>query len=101
MSYVWLPMFPKPMEHSALAKRASEYAEAPIAHYWDDTGEIGVEFKRRVIPEFQGEMARDAFVLFDGEATWADAGGHVLAWGSRILETEQRLLALLDALSKG
>ncbi len=93
-------MFPKPMERSALAKRASEYAEAPIAHYWDDTGEIGVEFRRRVIPEFQGEMARDAFVLFDSEATWADAGSHVLAWGSRILETEQRLLALLDALPK-
>ncbi len=93
--------FPKAMERSALAKTVSEYAKAPIAHYWDDTGEIGVAFKRRVIPEFQGEMARDAFVLFDREATWVDAGGHVLAWGSRILETEQRLLALLDALPKG
>ena len=93
-------MFPKPMERSALAKRATEYAEAQIAHYWDDTGEIGVEFGRRVILEFQGEIVRDAFVLFDSEATWADAGSHVLAWGSTILETEQRLLALLDALPK-
>ncbi len=98
MSYVWLPMFPAPMERSALPKRVAEYAEASIAHYWDDTGEIGVAFKRRVIPEFQGEMARDAFVLFDGAATWENAREHVLGWGSTVVATEKRLFGLLAAL---
>ncbi len=89
------------MERFALPDRAAEYADAPIAQYWDDTEAIGVEFKQRIVRAFaSGDIVRDAFVLFDREATWADAGDHVLGWGSTVLDEEGRLFGLLEGLGK-
>ncbi len=91
-------MFPRFAERRALPRMVGEFTGRPIAQYWDDTKGIGVEFKRRVIPEFSGKVAWDVFVLFDAQATWADAGEHVLGWGSTVVGTEQQLFALLQAL---
>ncbi len=89
------------MERFALPDRAAEYADAPIAQYWDDTKAIGLEFKERIVPGFaSGDTVWDAFVLFDGEATWADAGDHVLGWGSTVVDTEEELFGLLEGLGK-
>ncbi len=98
-SFVWLPMFPRPAERRALPKTIDEYAEAPITHYWDDTRELGVEFKQRVIPDYDGETAWDAFILFDSEATWSTAEEHVLLWGSTVVDHEEQLFALLEELA--
>ncbi|MEE8558992.1 MAG: hypothetical protein V3T14_13995 [Myxococcota bacterium] len=100
VSYLWLPMFPRFAERWALPRIAGEFTGRPIAQYWDDTKGIGVEFKRRVIPEFSGKVAWDVFVLFDAQATWADAGEHVLGWGSTVVGTEQQLFRLLQALAE-
>ncbi len=100
ISFVWLPMFPRPAERRALPKTIKEYSDAPIIHYWDDTRQIGVEFKQRVIPDFDGETAWDAFILFDREATWATAQDHVLGWGSTVVDEEDQLFALLKELPR-
>ena len=97
-SYVWLPMFPRPVEWFALPRTASEYADGPITQYWDDSERIGVEFKQRIIPDFDGDVARDVFILFDREATWENAGKHVLGWGSTVLSEQDRLFAMLEEL---
>ncbi len=91
-------MFPRPAEWFALPRTIGEYADAPIVHYWDDTRRIGVEFKQRVIPNFDGEIAWDAFILFDSRATWANAQDHVLGWGSTVVDQEEQLFALLEEL---
>ena len=97
-SFVWLPMFPRLAERRALPKTIREYAEVPIIHYWDDTKELGVEFKQRVIPDYEGETAWDAFILFDREATWSTAEEHVLVWGSTVVDQAAELFDLLEEL---
>ena len=82
------------------AQNDQEYSDAPIIHYWDDTRQIGVEFKQRVIPDFDGETAWDAFILFDRDATWATAQDHVLSWGSTVVDEEDQLFALLEELPR-
>ena len=78
---------------------ADEFADPPITQYWDDTKGIGFEFKQRVIPEFNGKVAWDVFVLFDAQATWVDAEEHVLGWGGTVVGRERELLTLLQALA--
>ena len=92
-------MFPRFAERWALPKMADEFAGQSIAQYWDDTKGIGVEFKQSVIPEFSGKVAWDVFVLFDAQATWANAGEHVLGWGGTVVGKEQELFGLLQGLA--
>ena len=101
MAYVWLPMFPRFMEWRALPKMAAAYADAPLSQYWDDAKDVGREFKRRIVPEYPKDVAWDAYVLFDPEATWETAGEHVLGWGYTVEETEQRLFEHLARLGDG
>ncbi len=98
MAYVWLPMFPRFMEWRAITKMAAAYANAPLSQYWDDTKEVGRDFKRRIVPEYPKDVAWDAYVLFDPEATWETAGEHVLGWGYTVEETQQRLFEHLARL---
>ncbi len=100
VSYVWLPMLPRFAEKRALPRMVSEFGDARIAQYWDDTRGVGLEFKSRVIPDFGGKVAWDVFVLFDADATWESAGEHVLGWGSTVVGKEKQLFELLEALPK-
>ncbi len=64
--------------------------------YWNDAKTVGREFKERVIPGFDGEVAWDVWVLFDKKATWDSAGEHVVDWGSTVVATEEALIARLE-----
>jgi hypothetical protein len=96
VSVVWLPMLPRLAERRALPGAVRELAGAGFAQYWDDARAIGHELKERVIPGYDGEIAWDVWVLFDEEATWDSAQGHVVAWGATVAATEEELFARLD-----
>ncbi len=98
--YVWLPMFPRFIERRALPEAVSEYAHADIAQYWDEVQAVGRDFVDRVIPECPQEVARDVYVLFDREATWRDAGEHVVSWGGPVARVADELFAELEKLPR-
>ena len=94
-------MFPRFVERRALPEAVSEYAHADVAQYWDDVQAVGRDFKDRVIPECPQQVARDVYVLFDREATWKDAGEHVLSWGGPVFKVADELFAELEKLQTG
>lgn len=95
LHYVWLPMFPRVAEQRALPKMVERFADPATAQYWDDTRALGKDVKRRILPDFSGDVVWDAFILFDAAATWADAGEHVLGSGFTVEAQKERLFALL------
>ena len=93
-------MFPRFIERRALPEAVSEYAQADVAQYWDDVQAVGRDFVDRIIPECPQEVARDVYVLFDREATWRDAGEHVLGWGGPVAGVADELFAELEKLPR-
>ena len=92
-------MFPRLAEQRALPKIAAEFAGAPLRQYWDDTKAVGREFKGRVIPGFDGEVAWDVWVLFDEKATWDTAAEHVVGWGYTVVATRKDLFERLESVA--
>jgi hypothetical protein len=97
--YVWLPMFPRLAERSALPGVTQEFDGTRIGQYWDDGKSVGREFKERIIPGFDGDVAWDVWVLFDEEATWDSAAEHVVGWGYTVVATEQELFSRLESVA--
>lgn len=97
--YVWLPMFPRLAERGALPKVAMEFDDPQIRQYWDDARAVGREFKERVIPAFEGEVAWDVWVLFDEEATWDEASEHVVGSGYTVAATREDLFDRLGSIA--
>jgi len=98
---VWLPMYPRFAEGRALPNAVEEYANTAFTQCWDDTGELGKEFKRKIIPDFGQEVAWDVYVLFDEEARWATAEKHLVSWGFPVIDTAERLFAELERFQQG
>ena len=109
--YVWMPMFPLRLEHAALPKMTAAVAErgdTRVAQYWDGGRAVGRAFgrladgsvdARRTWPEDDGRYtAWDAFLVFDGAATWRDGAADPLQWGTTIVQEEESLIAALDSL---
>ncbi len=92
-------MFPRLAERRALPKVAAEFDGGPIRQYWDDAKAMGPEFKRRIIPAFDGDVAWDVWVLFDEEATWDTAGKHVVGWGYTVVATREELFDRLESIA--
>lgn len=96
---VWLPMFPRAAERRALPEVAEEFEGAPLRQYWDDARTVGRDFEAHVIPEFDGEVAWDVWVLFDEGATWETAPEHVVGWGYTVESTREELFDRLEAIA--
>lgn len=89
-------MFPRFSERRALPKVTEEFDSVQVRQYWDDAKAVGREFRERLIPGFDGEVAWDVWVLFDEETTWDSAEEHVVGWGSTVVATEEALFARLE-----
>jgi hypothetical protein len=88
-------MFPRFQERRALPRAAASYADAPLAQYWDDTRQVGREFKQRILPSYPRDVAWDVYVLFDEQATWETAANHVVSWGHTVEDAADELFARL------
>lgn len=92
-------MFPRAAERKALPDVVREFEDARLRQYWDDDRTLGREFKERIIPAFEGELAWDVWVLFDEAATWETAPEHAVGWGFTVESTREdlfRRLALIE-----
>lgn len=101
--YVWLPMFPRMAENRALEGAiADNAADRRVVQYWDDSQTVAKYFRTNVAPPEEAAglepVLWDAFLVFDGDATWANAQQHVTAFGRTIMEDRDELIAALDAL---
>ena len=96
--FVWLPMFPRPQEWWALPGMVEEFSGWGVPQYWDDERKLSGEIRSRLVPTIDDQVPWDLFILFDRDATWADAQDHVLGWGSTVIGHREELDALLSAL---
>ncbi len=88
------------MEGRELPEAVAEFSDRGFTQYWDDEKAIGREFKERIIQEINGDIGRDAYVLFDQEATWENAGDHIVSWGSTVMNEADQLFDHLERLPK-
>ncbi len=86
------------MEWWALPRMAEEFTELVIQQYWDEELRVSLEVKERVVPDVEDRVPWDLFILFEPEATWADAEKHVLGWGEPVIDEAEKLEALLAAI---
>ena len=93
-------MLPRFTERRELPEAVAEFSDRGFTQYWDDGEALGREFKERIIQEFNGDVARDAYVLFDEEATWKNAGDHIVSWGSTVMNKADQLFDDLVRLPK-
>ncbi len=89
------------MERRELPEAVAEFSDRGFRQYWDDEKAAAREFKERIIQEFNGDVRRDAYVLFDEEATWENAGDHVVSWGTTVMNKADQLFDHLERLPKG
>ncbi len=102
VSYVWLPQFPRDLEEDALPGMVEQFARTSVNQFWDGDTILGREFLARIVPEFLGgDAVWDTFVLFGPEATWADAGDHIIAWDYTVSDKREALFAALARLTAG
>ncbi len=88
------------MERRELPEAVAEFSDRGFTQYWDDEKAIGREFKERIIQEINGDVGRDAYVLFDEEATWEIAGDHIVSWGATVMNKADQLFDHLERLPK-
>ncbi len=88
------------MEGRELPEAVAEFSDRGFTQYWDDEKAVGREFKARIIQEFNGDVARDVYVLFDDGATWANADHHVVSWGDTVMDKADQLFDDLERLPK-
>ncbi len=93
-------MFPSFIERRELPEAVAEVSDRGFTQYWDDEKAIGREFKERIIQEINDDVGRDAYVLFDEEATWENAGEHIVSWGSTVMNKADQLFDDLARLPK-
>ncbi len=93
-------MFPSFMERWELPEAVAEFSGRGFAQYWDDEKAVGREFKEGIVQEHNGDVVRDAYVLFDQEATWENARDHIVSWGSTVNEKADQLFDHLQRLPK-
>ncbi len=86
------------MEWWALPRMAEEFTEWGIPQYWDEELRVSLAVKERVVPDVESDVPWDLFILFEPEATWADAEKHVLGWGEPVIDEAEKLEALLAAI---
>ena len=96
--FVWLPMYPRPMEWWSLPRMAKEFSEWGIPQYWDEERHVSLEVKERIVPDVKENVPWDMFILLGPKATWADAEKHVVGWGRTIIGEKEKLEALLSAI---
>ncbi len=88
------------MEERELPEAVAEFSDRGFTQYWDDEKAVGREFKERIIREFSGDIGWDAYVLFDEEASWENAGDHVVSWGTTVMNKADQLFDHLERLPK-
>ena len=71
-----------------------------MTQYWDDDLHTSNEVKQRIVPKVEEKVPWDMFILFGPEASWADAGNHVLGWGRTVIDEFDELAGLLAAASQ-
>ena len=91
-------MFPLFMERRQLPEAVAEFSDRGFTQYWDPEKAVGREFKERIIQEANGDVVRDAYVLFDQEATWENASNHIVSWGSTVMNKADQLFDHLERL---
>ncbi len=93
-------MLPRFTERRELPEAVAEFSDRGFTQYWDDEKAAAREFKERIIQEFNGDIGWDAYVLFDKEATWENAGEHIVSWGSTVMNKAGQLFDHLERLPK-
>ena len=86
-------MFPRMQERWSLPGAVEELQA--FVQFWDDERIVSAEVKRRILPDYDGEIPWDLFILFDAQATWATAEDHLAGWGRTVIGESDKLDALL------